>query len=332
MKYITKTIQLFNLCVPCGCFCKHCLLSYDGKIVGVDYYRGLNYAKGFNHWLKEFHKDINFTYYFGYSMDTKNLIDSIDDLKELNSAMSSFLQLNGIKIRNKNELKDYLLDLKNHGIKLIDLTFYGIKETHDKFAGRKNDYEYLLSILDIANEIGLDTEVSIAITKENLNEIDLLVETLESKASNLFIFIPHCYGRGIELLNSKITIDDYNHLSNTSKKYFNRNNFKTEEEWFKTKLEIKYEKILCLSLLKSNIEDLEKMNYSEIFQELEKMDNDFYSKIPTFELLLKLYHNYSNKCLYSKKDLYALYRKRYIKENKLAIEDIDERYTNSIRI
>ena len=42
-------------------------------------------------------------------MDTKNLIDSIDDLKELNSAMSCFLQINGIKIRNKNELKDYLL-------------------------------------------------------------------------------------------------------------------------------------------------------------------------------------------------------------------------------
>ena len=52
MKYITKTIQLFNLCVPCGCFCKHCLLSYDGKLIGVDYYRGLNYAKGFNQWLK----------------------------------------------------------------------------------------------------------------------------------------------------------------------------------------------------------------------------------------------------------------------------------------
>lgn len=49
------------------------------------------------------------------------------------------------------------------------------------------------------------------------------------------------------------------------------------------------------------------MNYSEIFQELEKMDNDFYSKIPSFDLLLKLYHDDLNKFLYSKKDLYALY-------------------------
>lgn len=105
MKYITKTIQLFNLCVPCGCSCKHCLLSYDGKLIGVDYYRDLNYAKAFNHWLKEFHKDINFTYYFGYSMDTKNLIDSIDYLTKLNSAMSRFLQLNGIKNGNKMNLK-----------------------------------------------------------------------------------------------------------------------------------------------------------------------------------------------------------------------------------
>ena len=47
---------------------------------------------------------------------------------------------------------------------------------------------------------------------------------------------------------------------------------------------------------------------------------------------LKKYADSSDNSLYSKKDLYAIYRKRFIRENKLDILDItDERYSGSIR-
>ena len=43
----TKSINILNLCVPCYNYCKYCLLSWDGKCLGIDYDRSVEYAKKF---------------------------------------------------------------------------------------------------------------------------------------------------------------------------------------------------------------------------------------------------------------------------------------------
>lgn len=92
----TKSVNVLNLCVPCACHCKYCLLSYERKLIGVEFHRGLEYAKKFQEWLKYNHPDVSFMYYFGYSMDTPFLKESLNELDTLNSPMPKFLQLNGI--------------------------------------------------------------------------------------------------------------------------------------------------------------------------------------------------------------------------------------------
>ena len=82
----------------------------------------------------------------------------------------------------------------------------------------------------------------------------------------------------------------------------------------------------------TNIEDIEKKTFEEVIKELEEMDDYFYSIVPSFNELLIKYADKNDNSLFSKKDLYAIYRKRYIQENKLEIKDItDERYSGSIR-
>ena len=82
----------------------------------------------------------------------------------------------------------------------------------------------------------------------------------------------------------------------------------------------------------TNIDDIEKKTFEEVIKELEEMDDYFYSIVPSFNELLIKYADSSDNALYSKKDLYAIYRKRFIRENKLDILDItDERYSGSIR-
>lgn len=41
-----------------------------------------------------------------------------------------------MKMRDDEELQSYLLKLKALGIATIDLTFYGLRQHHDQFAGR----------------------------------------------------------------------------------------------------------------------------------------------------------------------------------------------------
>jgi hypothetical protein len=57
--------------------------------------------------------------------------------------------------------------------------------------------------------------------------------------------------------------------------------------------------------------------FEETYKRLEKMDDVFYSVVPSFEDLLELYLDPSDDRVYTHKDLYAHYRRRYIVDQKL---------------
>ena len=218
------------------------------------------------------------------------------------------------------------------GVQLIDFTFYGTKEYHDKFAGRKGDFELMMDSMEIALDKGLNVEVGIPITKENLSQIDTLLSQLPQDKIKIFIFTPHSGGRGINLLDAKITVDDYEKLSSNAKRYFNRSRNQTPAEWLRDQELVPKHRILTLSLLPSNIEFLENQSFEDTLRDLEKLDEDYYDKIPDFQNLLERYADPEDIHLYSKKDLYLLYRKRYMEEENIGVIDIaDERFSGSLR-
>ena len=325
----TISVNVFNACVPCSCHCKYCLLSYERKLEGTDFLAGISFSKEFKIWLSKNHPEVNFMYYFGYSMDTPYLIDSMDEIANLNSNSPKFMQFNGLKLRDDKELDSFLINLKNKGLELIDLTFYGLENTHDNFAERKNDFAYLIRIIECANKIGINSEVGIPVMKNNLNEIDALIDLLKPMVKKIFLFVPHCGGKGVTLENQKIDINVYNQLSDDSKAYFNRSKYKTQFEWLNEENKEPTGRILTLSLNPNNINN---RNFEEIYASLEKMDEDFYSNFPSFNELLKMYYDKNDQRLYSKKDIYAHLRRMHIVNNDLKISDIDERYSYSLRV
>lgn len=328
----TTSLNVLNLCVRCYNHCKYCLLSWDGKCLGIDYARSVEYARDFYKWIKNAHPEINFVYYFGYSMDHPDLPEAIKFMQETNSPGGEFLQFDGMRMRSRAELSKLLGSIKELGIKLINFTFYGTQEYHDKFAGRKGDFELMMNSLEIALEKGLNVEVGIPITKENISQVDELIKMLPEDKIRIFLFTPHSGGRGITLLDAKITMDDYEGLSPTAKQHFNRNNNKTPSEWLDSDLPAVENRVLTLSLLPSNMEYLERLSFENTLNELERMDEDYYSIVPDFQSLLDMYADSNDRRLYSRKDLYLLYRRRYIADNKLTVLDVtDERFSGSLR-
>ena len=328
----TTSVNILNLCVPCYNHCKYCLLTWNGKCVGIDYDRSVKYARNFYNWLQIAHPEMNFVYYFGYSMDHPDLTNAITFMQETNSPSGEFLQFDGMRMRTKTELHKLLDNIKGLGIKLLNFTFYGTSEYHDQFAGRKGDFDLMMNTLNIALEKDLLVEVGIPITKENIAQIETLLNILPKDKIKIFLFTPQSGGRGITLLNSKITVADYESLSNIAKTYFNRNKNRTPSEWFANPPPAVENKILTLSLLPSNIEKLEKQSLEKTLMELETLDEEYYNIIPDFQQLLKIYLAPNDDRLYSQKDLYLLYRKQYIADNKLTVPDIaDERFSGSLR-
>ena len=329
----TVSINVMNLCVTCENRCRYCLLSYDGKTHGVDYQRSEAYAKRFYEWLRTNRPDLSFLFGFGYSMEHPDLLRAIDFCRSIGSATGEFLQFDGMKFRTDEELEELLLQLKEHGIKLIDLTFYGTESYHDRFAARNGDYRLMMRTLAKANKVGLDMTVSIPITHENANQLDTLIAELQQYRTNrISCFIPHSEGRGQLLESVRFSQSDYEKLSDNVRNRVNWSRFKTEGEWLRSSFPVLEKRVLTVTLTPENVEFFEDLSFTETIEHLEKLDDDYYSAIPPVEELAKLYGNPDGDRYYSVRDLCLTYQRRYVAERKIQIYDMnDERQCFSRR-
>lgn len=329
----TVSINVMNLCVPCENHCRYCLLSYDGKAHGVDYKRSEVYAKRFYEWIQENRPDLSFLFGFGYSMEHPDLLGAIDFCRSIGSATGEFLQFDGMKFRTNEELETLLLQLKEHGIKLIDLTFYGTENYHDCFAARAGDYRLMMRTLEQAIKVGLDVTISIPVTRENADQMDqLIAELQESGAEKIRCFVPHGEGRGRQLESIRLTTEDYDRLSEDVRSRINRSRFKTEGEWLRSGFPTLGKRVLTVTLTPENVGFFEELSFEETIAYLEKLDDDYYSAVPKVEELAKIYGDPNGDRYYSARDLYLNYQRRYIAENQIEIYDInDERQCFSRR-
>lgn len=330
----TVSIYVSNLCVPCENRCRYCLLSWDGKLRGVDYERSRAYAERFCNWLKAKRPDMNFAFYYGYSMEHPQLLDTIDFARKIGSPGGSFLQFDGMKFRADEEVRELLTSIQTHGIELIDLTFYGTREYHDRFAARKGDFDYMIRILKIANQVGLPVNVGIALNHENADQGEPLLEELKKhKLNHIFCFVPHAEGRGETLNPVRFRQSDYDALPQSVKEHFNSRKFRTEGQWVREGVFSQPERrALGISLTPQNVDFFENMDFADTISYLERLDDTYYAAIPTLSELANLYGDPAGECFYSERDLFLNYQRRYIAEHGLKLHDVnDERQCFSRR-
>jgi len=330
----TVSINVMNLCVPCENHCRYCLLSYDGRVTGADYKRSEVFAQKFYDWLRRNRPELSFLFGFGYSMEHPALLDAIRFCQSIGSATGEFLQLDGMRMRSDNELLALLRSLKQAGVQLLNLTFYGTEAYHDRFAARKGDFDLMLRTLKQANLAGLDVSVDIPLTHENVHQTEDLITQLSSfTISRISCFVPHCEGRGALLELVRFTVQDYEALGAQVKPLFNRSRFRTEGEWLQDIPAEPERRVLTLTLTNENIDRYERLGFDKIIAELEAMDDAYYRTVPSFTQLLHTYADRSNQKLYSARDLYLRYQRRYIAEHALTLYDVnDERQNFSRRI
>ena len=254
-------------------------------------------------------------------------------LPNTGSATGEFLQFDGMKFRTDEELEILLRQLKEHGIKLIDLTFYGTEEYHDRFAARKGDYRLMMHTLAMANRVGADVTVSIPITHENVDQIDdLIVQLNHYRTQRIACFIPHGEGRGRLLEPVRFSAEDYGKLSEDVRSRINWNRFKTEADWLHCGFPITESRVLTVTLRPENVELFERLSFEETIAYLEKLDNDYYAAIPTVEELAEIYGDPNGNRYYSARDLYLNYQRRYIADHSIQVYDMnDERHCFSRR-
>ena len=330
----TESVLLNNLCVPCACRCRYCLLSWDGKTVGVPWERGNTFAVKFKEELKRSRPELQFGYSFGYSMEHPRLRDALRFLRSIGSPQAEYLQCDGMRMRDDGECRVLTEMLKDEGVKHLNFTVYGDKDYHDRFAARRGDFELVLRMMSAAERAGLKVSAGIPITKENIVSVNGLTVLIKKQipSSELFLFIPHEEGRGKTLSSARLTEDDLLLIDKSIPARFNRTLFRPEREWLSGKYIEETKRQLIISLSADNIERYVAMTAEEIVSEVEALDDAYYAAFPSFYELAKLFGDPDGGKLYRQRDLFYHYRRQYAEEHGVNVYDVtDERQSGTRR-
>ena len=330
----TESVLLQNLCVPCRCHCRYCLLSWAGQPVGIPWKRSTAFALGLKEWLGENQPELRFDFAFGYSMEHPDLKNALRFLREIGSPQAEFFQCDGMRMRTAEECEALASLLAEAGVKHLNFTFYGLEPYHDRFAGRKGDFALLLRMIRAASEAGLSVSAGIPLTLENVDQAETLLRLLrESGCGRLVLFIPHEEGRGLSLAPIRLTEPALSALPGESLALLNRRVYRTERDWVTGQaFQPETRRSLLLSLRADNIDRYEAMDYGTLLAEAEALDDAYYAAFPSFPELAERYGDPESLLLYRQRDLFAHYRRLYAEEFGVSVYDVtDERQTGSRR-
>lgn len=328
----TTSVLIQSLCVPCGCRCRYCLLSWNGKTEGAAWDHSVSLAKRWINELNERLPDVTAGFSFGYCMEHPDLRNALRTLKELGSPSAEFLQCDGMKMRNGTECRGLVRTLKDEGVKALNFTVYGLPEYHDRFAARKGDFELILWMIEAAAGEGLSVSAGIPLTEENAGQTDGLVKLLRCEGcEQIRLFIPHEEGRGKSISDIRARTQDLSLISEENRKLLNGKVFKSESEWICAPYGFD-KRMILISLRADNIDEYENKDALSVVTEFERLDEEYYSAFPDFKTLADIYGDKNGDKMYGIRDLFAHYRRLYAEEHCVRVYDVtDERYSGSRR-
>lgn len=329
----TVSVMVQTLAAPCANRCRYCLLSWDGRTVGAPFDESRAFALNMIEWLKKERPEVRFHYSFGYSMEHPRLFEELDFLNSIGSVMGKMLQMDGMRMRTDAELETLTEGLFEHGVRELNFTFYGTREYHDRFAGRRGDHDLLLRTARAARVAGLSLSAGIPLTIESAPMAEELVDTLRANGIDALRFlVPHSEGRGRLIEEIRLTEAVFLKLPESVRKLLNPRAFMTEADWLKKWLSDELERMLIISLTRENIARYTEMGQEAVIAEAEALDESYYSALPQAEELAKMYGDPAGDRFFGRRDLLDRYRKRFIAEKGLKLYDVtDERQTSSRR-
>jgi hypothetical protein len=267
-------------------------------------------------------------------MEHPDLKGAVRTLRRLGGPTADFLQCDGMKMRDETECAELMGMLRDEGIKRLNFTLYGLSDYHDRFAGRKGDFELILRMMRAAKASRLPFTTGIPLTSENIHEADDLVQILLDYGSEkVFLTIPHEEGRGKLLRDVRLNMQGFLKLSPETQKLLNRTLFRTEGDWLREAEPIHdTQRMVMIALRPDNMDVYESRDVMSIIREIEALDDQYYASFPSFQELAKLYGDPNGEKLYRIRDLFYHYRAQYARDHDIRVYDVtDERQSGSRR-
>ena len=302
--------------VPCHCRCRHCLLNSGDRLSTVPYENAKHVVERFLRWRdRQEVKGFTVSFAVGYSSDFPHLMEYVKFCARLD--MGGGLQVGGMRRRSEEELRQFLPRLKSAGVSKVGLSFYGMGKSHDDFARRKGDFDFLLNIAQAVTDCDMERFETIFVRRGFIGELPALLHELESipgscsRSLTLFDY----RGRGKFLEEVRPTLADIEALPDSVFRFLNRDRYKTEREWVRNiamgTIPEKKHRHYLIPIWKENIQELETWDLRDILLRLRRMDVKVTELLPSLAELADIFAQPDSNRLYALRDLEWKWRDMY---------------------
>jgi hypothetical protein len=233
-------VRLFTKVVPCAHSCRYCLIGKK-SYGGVAFPRFQALAERFIAWDRgnpnSSHKLlIGFEDCYDFDVETLQGLFALQSQLKWPDEIAYGIKLGGLRMRSRQEMRDWLRERQTHaGLKTVHASLAGYGDVHDRWNGRKGDFQFLCQTMELAAELELRIHQRIFVTQSTMPGLTALLDHLESISDralqylSTFIF----QGLAIRLEHERITERDRDALPTRVKALLPRSgeDWLSEREW-----------------------------------------------------------------------------------------------------
>ncbi|HUB15271.1 MAG TPA: radical SAM protein [Acetobacteraceae bacterium] len=292
---------------PCAHICRYCLISESRKRSALPFARFEQLVHRFHDWRQTERPDLEIGVFVGPSYDYDiETLKGIARLRERRGAKFRILNLGGLRMRRGEELTAWLQERRAAGIVGLHASLAGCGEMHDRWNGRRGDFDYQIEILRLGSAHGMGREEKLFLTRNTLPVFGRLLEILDaipgelrSRSASPFFYA----GLAARYEDERLTEDDRDRLPNWINALRPRKfgTWLSEREWIPVMLETAPQPrrlLLKLDVDEANIDYLEQASCEQIFLSREREYQESYREIPALDELCSRYGDPTNRRIY----------------------------------
>ncbi|UJB66738.1 hypothetical protein YS110_19185 [Acidovorax sp. YS12] len=314
---------------PCAHICRYCCIG--DRTPKFPFARWLSFVGRFIDWGKAHGPEgisLDGGFLPSYNFDITTFIEFDAWYQRTHGSKMKWIQLGGLPLMEEWQMRHWLTERQAVGAENVHASFVGHGAVHDRWNGRRGDFDFLMRTLRTARELGFTNSIALFLTKsslplmeELLEKLDALPPTCEERHVRPFYY----QGHGAHRESEYITEEDRERLprcvTDLIGEYWN---LRSEREWIEV---IRSEKPvptdigLHLVLTPQNIDRLEATACGDIFADLEARARATLSTLPSLHELADIYGDRNGtKIFMSESEVDRLWLHRFLDEHPIAFD------------
>lgn len=314
---------------PCAHICRYCLVSETRKGSMLPFSRFEALVHRFHDWKASGGTDIDIRTFVGPSFDYDiDILKGVGRLRARRGSAFEILNLGGLRLRDTNTLGSWIDERRMAGIIGFHTSLAGCDQVHDRWNGRRGDFDYQIAILRMAGERGMVRQERLFLARNTLPQFDRLLDIMEGIPGEVRnrIVTPFFYaGLARRYEDERLTEEVRDSLPEriTQLRRGRFQEWRSEREWIPLLMETATSprKIaMKLDVHEGNIDQLESASCEEIFAERERTYREDYGRMPSLEELCACYGDRNGRKIYMlPRDLEQKWMDRHAQETGIRI-------------